>query len=82
MLQIPVSGHQVFEVRIYNKKVRAMVKDNQHHYFFDDQWADVQVRNVTAHNEAEAISIISKRFLREDGFIIELVAKVASDSSF
>jgi hypothetical protein len=75
MLQIPESGHQVFEVRIYNKEVRAMVKENQHHHFFDDQWADVHVRNVTARDEAEAISIISKRFLREDGFMIELVAE-------
>jgi len=75
MLQIPESGHQIFEVQIYNKEVRAMVKENQHHHFFDDEWADVHVRNVTAHDEAEAILIISKRFLREDGFMIELVAE-------
>ena len=75
MLQMPDSGNQVFEVRIYNKRVRAMVKENQHHHFFDDQWADVHVRNVTAYDEAEAISIISKRFLKEDGFVFELTAQ-------
>jgi hypothetical protein len=75
MLQLPDSGNQLFEVRVYNKKVRAMVKQNQHHHFFDDRWADVHVRNVTAYDEADAISIISKRFLREDGFIFELIAQ-------
>tara|TARA_B100001094_G_C17414058_1_gene431567 strand:- start:49 stop:285 length:237 start_codon:yes stop_codon:yes gene_type:complete len=75
MLQMPDSGNQLFEVRIYNKKVRAMVKQNQHHHFFDDQWADVHIRNITAHDEAAAISIISKNFLREDGFVFELVAQ-------
>ena len=75
MLQMPNIGKQLFEVRIYNKIVRAMVKENQHHHFFDDQWADVHVRNVTAFDEAEATSIISKRFLREDGFVFELIAQ-------
>jgi len=75
MLQMPESGHQVFEVSIYNKEVRAMVKENQHHHFFDDQWADIHVRNVTARDEVDAISIISKRFPSEDGFVIELVAE-------
>lgn len=52
-----------------------MVKENQHHHFFDDQWADIHVRNVTARDEVEAVSIISKRFPSEDGFVIELVAE-------
>ena len=75
MLQIPDSENQLFEVRIYNKKVRALVKQNLHHHFFDDQWADVHVRNVTAQNKADAISFISKRFLREEGFVFELIRK-------
>ena len=50
-----------------------MVKENQHHHFFDDQWADIHKRNVTARDEGEAVSIISKRFPVEDGFVIALV---------
>jgi hypothetical protein len=73
MLQMPINGHNIYEVSIYNKEVRAMVKENQHHHFFDDQWADIHVRNVTARDEGEAVSIISKRFPSEDGFVIELV---------
>ena len=75
MLQLPDSGNQLFEVRIYNKKVRAMIKQNQHHHFFDDQWADVHVENVTSYDEADSISIISKKFHREDGFVFELVVQ-------
>lgn len=73
MLEMAVNGHHVYAVSIYNKEVRAMVKENQHHHFFDDQWADVHIRNVTASDEGEAVSIISKRFPEEDGFVIEQV---------
>ena len=75
MLQLPDNGNQLFEVRIYNKKVRALVKQNQHHHFFDDQWADVHFKNVTASDEATAISMISKNFLKEDGFVFELISQ-------
>ena len=75
MLQLPDSENQLFEVRVYNRTVRAMVKQNEHHHFFDDQWADVHVKIVTAHSKADAISIISKRFLKEDGFVFELSAQ-------
>jgi len=72
---MPAHGHYVFEVFIYNKDVRAMVKENRHHQYFDDQWADVHVRNVTARNESEAKSIISKRFPPEEGFVIQRVTE-------
>ena len=68
-----MNGHNIYEVAVYNKEVRAMVKENQHHQFFDDHWADIHVRNVTARDEDEAVSITSKRFPSEDGFVIEFV---------
>ena len=75
MLQLPINGHHVFEVSLYNKDVRDMVKENQHHHFFDDQWADIHIRNVTARDETEAISMISKRFPAEEGFVIQQVSE-------
>ena len=75
MMEMAINGQHVFEVSIYNKEVRAMVKENQHHHFFDDQWADIHIRNVTARDEGEAVSIITKRFPAEDGFVIALVAE-------
>ena len=73
MLQIPTNGHRVFEVSIYNKDVRAMVKENEHHHFYEDQWADVHVRNITARDENEALALISKRFPPDQGFVVQRV---------
>ena len=71
MLQMPNNGRKAFEVALYNKEVRAMVKENQSHSYFDDYWADVQKRDVVARDEAEARLLIAERFPPEDGFVIE-----------
>jgi len=71
MLHLPDTGHKVFEVAIYNKEVRALVKLNQSHSFFDDQWAKVQVRDVVARDEGEARTLIAQRFPPRDGFVIQ-----------
>jgi hypothetical protein len=71
MLQMPNDGRSAFEVAIYNKEVRAMVKENLSHSYFDDYWADVQVRDVVARDEDEARYLISERFPPEDGFVIQ-----------
>lgn len=71
MLQQPTNGQQVFEVSFYNKEVRSLVKQNQSHLFFDDQWADNQVHDVVALDENHARKLISERFPPDDGFIIE-----------
>ncbi len=71
MLQMPNNGRKAFEVAIYNKEVRAMVKENQSHSYFDDYWADIQLRDVIARNEAEARRLIAERFPPEDGFVIQ-----------
>ncbi len=71
MLQQPKNGFQLYEVAIYNKDVRAMVKDNESHSFFDDHWADVQFHDIMAHDENEARELITKRFPPDDGFVIE-----------
>ena len=73
MLQQPTKGQRVFEVSFYNKEVRSLVKENQSHLFFDDQWADKQVHGVVALDENQARKLISERFPPDDGFIIENV---------
>jgi len=75
MLQKPYEGQHLFEISIYNKEVRAMVKENRSHYCFDDQWADPQVRDIVAHNEKEARTLIAEHFPPDDGFVIESVDK-------
>lgn len=64
---------QVYLVKFYNKVVRALVKDNQSHSFFEDHWADVHTQDVVAGSEDEARSKIASRFPPEDGFVIETV---------
>ena len=73
MLRSPNIGKQVFEVSIYNKEVRSLVKENQSHSFFDDSWADLQIRDIMAKNESEARRLISERFPADDGFVIESI---------
>ncbi len=70
------SLHQVYLVTFYNKVVRALVKDNQSHTFFEDHWADVHTQDVDAQSEDEARDKLAKRFPPEDGFVIESVTPV------
>ncbi len=71
MLHLPDNGRQIYEVSIYNKEVRALVKENQSHSYFDDFWADIRIQDVIARNEVEARKLIAKRFPPEDGFVIQ-----------
>ena len=73
MLHIPMDGEQLFEVSIYNKLVRSLVKENQSHDIFDDHWADLHVQKLIAQDETEARRIICLRFPEKDGFVIEAV---------
>lgn len=71
MLQQPKNGHIIFEVAIYNQDVRSLVKENQSHRYFDDTWADVQLRDIIARDENEARELIAQRFPPDDGFIVQ-----------
>ncbi|MDP7652241.1 MAG: hypothetical protein QGF38_11120 [Rhodospirillales bacterium] len=71
MLRIPQTGSRAFEVAIYNQDVRALVKANRSHSYFDDQWADIKLQDVIARNEGEARALIAERFPPEDGFVVK-----------
>ena len=73
MLQDPMDGERVFEVSIYNKLVRSLVKENQSHDVFDDHWADLRIQKLIARDEYEARRVICERFPKSDGFVIETV---------
>lgn len=68
---------QVYLVKLYNKVVRALVKENQSHLFYADHWADTHTQDVVAMSEDEARTKIAKRFPPEDGFVIETVMTAA-----
>ncbi len=73
MLPRATADPRVFEVSIYNKDVRSQVLDNRGHLCFDEQWADVRVRDVVARDENEARRLIAERFPPDDGFVITAV---------
>ena len=73
MLHASCNGHQVFEVSVYNKEVRSLVKENQSHSYFDDYWADIQKQDVEAKDETEARQKIEHRFPTNDGFVVESI---------
>ncbi len=74
MQRTPHNGDRVFEVAVYNREVRALVKENRSHDFYEDHWADTQVRDVLADSEREAQSLAEERFPADDGFVIERVS--------
>ena len=77
MLHKPCDGEQVYEVSLYNKDVRSLVKENQSHDLFEDHWADSQKHNVVACDETEARRMVAERFKPDDGFVIEGVTLTA-----
>ncbi|NQU61967.1 MAG: hypothetical protein HQ512_12620 [Rhodospirillales bacterium] len=74
MLQLPSAGQQAFEVSVYNKDVRSLVKENQSHLFFDDHWADIHVHDVVARDESHARQLMAERYPPDDGFVIEAIS--------
>lgn len=74
MLHLESSDVQVFKVALYNKKVRALVRQHRRHVCFGDRWAEVQSRDVVARDEAEALALISERYPPEDGFVVAQIA--------
>ncbi len=71
MLHRPIDGQRIFEAAIYNKVVRALVKENRSHCHYDDQWADVHHHDVVARDESEARAMIDRRYPPEKGFVIQ-----------
>lgn len=82
MIQEPQDGNTVYEVAVYNKKVRALVKENRSHTFFSDSWADEQVQGVAARDEDEARELIAQRFPPSDGFVVTAVQPAKIEAQF
>ena len=71
VLQPLTDDRNAYEISIYNRDVRPAVKCNQSHILFGDHWADLKIQDVHAQSETEARKLISRRYLPEQGFVIE-----------
>lgn len=69
-LYVPKTGNKMFKVCVYNAQVREMVKSNQSHSLYDEEWAEVHCQQVSAGDEAEARALAEDRFPAEDGFVV------------
>ena len=76
MLQHSSSDKIAFEVFLYNRDVRAAVKENRSHELFGDHWADVQIQDVMAASEDKARRLISHRYPPEQGFVVQQLSVV------
>lgn len=69
-LHCPRSGCSTYTVYIYNKDVRAKLKENRPHDMLSERWAEVQPHEVTAHDPDEARRLATDRFPVREGFVI------------
>ena len=76
MLQLPIKGQCIYEISFYNKDVRSLVKENQSHKAFEDQWADNHIHDVVALNEEHARSLAAERYPLDEGFVINSIVQL------
>jgi hypothetical protein len=78
-LDCPRPGSHPFEVIIYNRQVRALLKENETHPDFGDRWADQMRQMVEAVDADEAKALAARRYPPEAGFVIASVRELGRD---
>ncbi len=73
MLHMPGKGKKVWAAGVYNRIVRALVKQNRSHSQLDDRWADDQVQEILARDEGEAREALESRFPPDAGFVVHFL---------
>lgn len=74
------SNARIFEVILYNRKVRDALERGERHPQYDDDWAENRYIEVEAETPEIARRKISGRYPRHLGFVI--VDVVSTDSQF
>lgn len=69
-----------FEVAVYNKEVRKLVREGEHHPHLNDDWADIYYVDVIAEDENGAQAKIKEKYPEDKGFVIENVS-ISNDPS-
>ena len=71
-----------YEVALFNKDVREVVKLGDSHELYEDSWSDTHYVDVTAPNEAVAREKIEKQYPASRGFVIEQITEELPDGEF
>ena len=71
MFKCSVKDNRVFEVKLYNKHVRALLKENKSHDFYSDYWGDVRNHSILASDESAALNIIDIKFPQSNGCVVQ-----------
>ena len=61
---------RAFEIIIYNRVVRSLVENGQHHADLSDDWADHHYIEVEAENAMQAREKILRRYPEKNGYVI------------
>ena len=69
-----VSRAKKFEVAVYNKEVRKLVKEGERHRHFTDDWAGIHYVDIMARDEREARVKVENRYPEHKGFVIDSVS--------
>jgi hypothetical protein len=76
-LYYPRPGFKSYEVRLFNREVRALLKDNRPHKFLAEHWADDHLTVIDeARDAGEARDIACRRYPPDRGFVISGVATI------
>lgn len=65
----------MFEVAIFNREVKELVKNHEHHKHLDDVWGDLNYMEVSARDEDDAKAKLYKRYPESKGFEITQVVQ-------
>lgn len=71
-----------YEIALYNKEVRDLVKRGERHERYEDTWADTHYIEVMAPGDDMARAKIEKQYPSHRGFVIEQVNEVLPDGEF
>ncbi len=70
-----------FEVSVFNKDVRACLKDNEDHPVYSERWCDAQKTILLARDEADLATKVRAHFPVEAGFVVENIIERRHPSS-
>jgi hypothetical protein len=63
----------IFEIGIYNARVRGALKEGERDKHLSDDWADIHYLEIDAPDEEAARSKVEKRYPPQNGFVIAAV---------